>query len=325
MRNFNLGLGLAGSLLALGVAKATAADVVTLPPPPEVIPVQDAGPLFGNMRFAIDGRYQQNSAVTNTWPAVNLGEKFSYEPANSPFGLQANLNADGFLYALESNGPPASGGRLDTVAALHGTYAIDGSTKLGIYASLTDQAHNLIGITSTTYSYGGRSNLSAATFTRNDAVVGLEGMYLFQPTAWVEGHLGLTNTLGWGRSWTDATSGAYTTAGTVSPQPLGFQVGGDIRYGLNPNLSLRADVNYNFINMNAGFDQNLSAYATAQYAFDDSPFAAFTQAGLLYDVNDGGSYTEYIGKVGLIYSFGGGTETTRGKLFHVAGTTGTID
>jgi hypothetical protein len=324
---FRLALA-AVSVFALS-AFAQAADYETQQEnPPLVGPADDNDSLvFGNIHASNAYVNSNTNGGSTDFSQGNLGGKVSFEPISSQFGAQVDLDVNAEDLSTLSPAIPAEGTAGEVAGALHGTFAINDDVKIGVFAGFENQSEFLKNITDNTYVFGGATNLSEASSSINFAHFGSEALYVLTSDAWVQGRFGLVKPLSADLSVTDATTGTTSTASIDLTADNGYELGLGGRYGFTPNFSMRDDLSFiSLLPESGGYSNVLSNIVTGQYSFDFMPISAYGQLGYQKGFSDSGPSTDlFKARLGLMWSFGGITDTTRGKLFRTSGFDGNFN
>jgi hypothetical protein len=277
---------------------------------------------FGNIHIsAIENQVTPGGGSSVTFPAINIGGTFSIEPIESNIGLQFDFGGDGYSETWIRPTIPAEGTNTDAMAVIHGTYIVNDDIKVGVFGGTEGINQNLTKITSPTFTFLGQTNLASASNKLKIASFGAEALYSLSPETWIQARAGLVRPMSATTSFTDATTALTTTTSFDLSQDRGYEFGLGYRTGFGSNFSVRADANFISILPSAGgYANRFNTLLTGQYIFDSMPLAAMAQVGYQKETyNSGNNYDDISVSTGLSWSFGGVTDSVRGKLFRSAG------
>jgi hypothetical protein len=281
---------------------------------------------FGNIRFALG--YQSSSAGGSALsdPYSHVVGKFAIQPVDSRLGIQVDFGGQGEVLNLIRPSLPIDGTYITSNSVAHVSYDVNDDVKLGVFGGFEHHNETLTKVTDPTYSYYGLSNLSKASHNYNAAQLGIEALYAIDPQSWVQGRIGYVQPLSASNSWTDTTGTATLSNSIDLTKDHGFEIGLGARFGITPHVSLRGDTNfYSLALSGGGYEDQLSSLVTAQYIFGSMPLSAYVEGGYNHYFTDAVSVDTAKVAVGMSWSFGGTTDTVRGKLFRSAGIDGTFN
>jgi hypothetical protein len=273
------------------------------------VQAEDAA-IFGNVHIGVS--YSSTSIGNDNLglPMLNIGGKASFEPADQPIGFQIDLDANYMSLGWLSPSLPAEGSLTNIIAVGHGTYEVNNMFKVGAYGGYEKITIGLTKVTDPTYDFLGETGLAKASVGINVMSGGTEALYTWDGRNSLQARVGIVVPSSIELSATD-TAGITDSASAPIQGALGVQLGFGIRNDVTDNFSMRADANLTAFG-NLGF---MNTVLTGQYLFEGVPIAASASVGYQSMHSDSDSAGGYMARTGLSYSFGGPTETTRGKLF----------
>jgi hypothetical protein len=275
--------------------------------------------VFGNIHFGgiVDAALDKGASDI-TVPALNVGGKFSYEPMGSQFGTQ--FDADYNYSDLAWISPSISGvkGSLSTTeGAAHLTYQPNDTSKLGVFAGYGRVSLNAKDDPGSTFDLFSSTGLTEATLALDVLGVGVEALVMVDDETWMQGRVGLIDPVRISATLSDGTTSTSDSYVDVLGDSVGFAIAGSVRHGFTSNFSMRGDLGYTQVDV-TGDNDNLgmfNALATAQYTLDNMPISVAVTGGYARTTFDDYSQNGVQGSAKLLWSFGGPSSGTRGKLF----------
>ncbi len=268
--------------------------------------------VYGNVSLGVETSFNFLGDETVILPSVHVGGKFSYEPSQSPFGLQ--LDADYGLTEFDWISPNvgAEGNIQDFVGVLHATYAMNDGLKLGSYLGFERFSIGLDSIDP--------DALNDSTVEADAAVniwqAGVEALMSFDDANSLQMRVGISNPYSIKLSARDSTGTESESFNDSDNDIFALQAGLSHRMGVTQNVSFRTDVNYTeVITSDAPNIGVLNFLGTMTYAFDTMPLALSAAGGYGIVFADGESEDAWLAKAKLSWSFGGEPNGVRGKLF----------
>ena len=304
MRLKALKLSVAVLGLVLSQSPAFAGDVSQSDVPASP-PANTNGGVFGNIHLGsgVDGSILPSTSTYEYLPYLNGGGKIAWEPGTSGWGVQADAD---FKYADYSWSFPYSsifGGNLSEFdSALHGTYTIDDTKKLGVFTGYASR--------STTLSLSG----SSANVTFGEQAFGAEGLIAAGPQTTLQLRGAILAPM-----YVSAAVGSASVS-YLGPDfgNLGYMVGGTASQQFSPNWSARLDASYSsFVVKTVNVPMTeLNTELTGQYSFDSMPLTYGLSLGYNHETVIGAGADILSLSSRFTYSFGGPPQGSNGHLFH---------
>ena len=255
-----------------------------------------------------------NPSFTALVGMANVGGKVAYEGGVNHFGFQADADIwDSDLAWSSPSNAALSGNSGEFDGALHLTYQLDDSKKLGLFVSVSD-FNNKLSETNGTLLPGGFQSIGS-----NMGVTGLgvEGLWAFGSGTTVQLRAAGVSRI-YNSASTDTGTGPTTTGGfQFNLADYGEVVALGANQHLGDNWSLHGDLGV--MNMTLGSTSSTElawgAVGGFDYTFNGMPLSLGLQGGY-ESINYSGTTTNQITtSAKATYSFGGPSKGAQGKLF----------
>ena len=267
---------------------------------------------YGNVHLSSGS--DTNPSFTALVGIVNVGGKVAYEGGVGQLGYQAD--ADIWYSDLAWSYPAStafSGNSGELDSALHLTYQLDDSKKLGLFVSVSD-FNNKLRETNGVLLPGGFQSIGS-----NMGITGLgvESLWTFGSGTTVQVRAAGVSRI-YNSTTTDTGAGPTTTGGfQFNLADYGAVVALGANQHLGDNWSLHGDLG--LMNMTLGSTSSTEmawgAVGGFDYTFDGMPLSLGLQGGY-ESINYNGAVTNQITtSTKLTYSFGGPSKGAQGKLF----------
>lgn len=267
------------------------------------------GVRYSNWQFYVttfDG-FDTTTQLLRT-PVLEGQAKIGIQPKSSRFGAQFDLDYDYFSYGWLRPTLREDGSETNITATGHATFLPNENLKLGAYFGLNR------------YRYQSSADFFSARFSGSRLNYGVEGLYVLNPSTWVEAHIGARDFISsefivsfddgstFGGSFKDSDNEIYA-----------YDIGAAVHHRFSPSWSGSAGLNFEHLNSFNSTRRTLQVGAGAAYDFQSVPLKLSSSVIYSYaDFEDFGSdipHDVLTARAKLTWSFGDRGTGAAGKLF----------
>jgi hypothetical protein len=268
---------------------------------------QNVGGTYGNLHVGAFAFLNETDDTTTRVPGLNIGGKIAVDQSDSPWGWQL----DGDISYLDFDWVKPSiedvEGHINVVdTAAHLTYRPNTSTKLGLFA----------GYGSITLEGEDTTTTESASLTIGAATLGVEALTDIGENTWVQARAGLIDPVYIKASYFDGITRDSVSKTDIFGKNIGGMANASLHHRFSDSTSGRVEAAYTRIGIDSESDINMiSIGLTGNYTFDQMPLTLAATGGYSALVFDDLDSDGIFVRTSAIWSFGGPSSGSTGKLF----------